>query len=65
MKKYNLCLLLMLRQYVTKGDKVPKPETSTYAGLVLQERNRIALTYTALKDLEVIAADIQNANVQV
>ncbi|KAL7509857.1 hypothetical protein ACHAXN_007160 [Cyclotella atomus] len=42
----------------------PDPEWSSYAGVVSRESVRIALTYAALNDLEVVAADIRNAYLQ-
>ena len=40
------------------------PNTSGYAGVVSRESVRIALTYAALKGLDVMAADTQNAYLQ-
>ena len=40
------------------------PYISTYAGVVSRESVRIALTYAALNDLDVMAADIRNAYLQ-
>jgi hypothetical protein len=51
-------------RYVGRGDKVPPPEESTFAGVVSRDSVRIALTYAALNDLTVTAADIQNAYLQ-
>ena len=51
-------------RYVGRGDKVPKPLNSTYAGVVSRESVRIALAYAALNDLEVISADIMCAYLQ-
>ena len=51
-------------RYVGRGDKVPPPEESTFAGVVSRDSVRIALTYAALNDLSVTAADIQNAYLQ-
>ena len=51
-------------RYVGRGDKVPTPEESTFAGVVSRDSVRIALTYAALNDLKVTAADIQNAYLQ-
>ena len=47
-----------------EGYRLPDPEGSTYAGVVSRESVRIALTYAALNDLEVCAADIKNAYLQ-
>ena len=49
---------------VLDGHKTPDPIGSTYAGVVSRESVRIALTYAALNDLDVFAADIQNAYLQ-
>ena len=43
---------------------MPDPVGSTYAGVVSRESVRIALTYAALNDLDVFAANIQNAYLQ-
>ena len=43
------------------GHKCPKPDMSTYAGVVSRESVRISLTYAALNDLDILAGDIQNA----
>ena len=51
-------------RWVLDGHKTPDPIGSTYAGVVSRESERIALTYTALNDLNVFAADIQNAYLQ-
>eukprot|EP00957_Ditylum_brightwellii_P040423 3059166-Ditylum_brightwellii.AAC.1 len=48
-------------RWVLDGHKTPDPDGSTYAGVVLRERVRIALTYAALNGLVVTAVDIQNA----
>ena len=49
---------------VIDGHKTPDPIGSTYAGVVSRESVHIALTYAALNDLDVFAADIQNACLQ-
>jgi hypothetical protein len=49
---------------VADGHKTAKPAHCTYAGVVSRESVRIALTFAALMDLEVLAADIQNAYLQ-
>ena len=46
------------------GHKTADPEVSTYAGVVSRESVRIALTYAALNDVDVTAADIGNAYLQ-
>jgi hypothetical protein len=51
-------------RWVKDGHKHPDPESSSYAGVVLRQSVRIALIYAALNDLEVLAADIQNAYLQ-
>lgn len=51
-------------RYVANGGVTPTPVKSTYAGVVSRESVRIAFTYAALNDLEVMAADIQNAYLQ-
>ena len=49
---------------VADGHLTPDPIDSTYAGVVSRESVRIALTYAALLDLDLWAADIMNAFVQ-
>jgi hypothetical protein len=51
-------------RWVLDGHKTPNPISSTYAGVISRESVRIALTYAALNDLEVMAADIRNAYLQ-
>lgn len=51
-------------RWVLDGHKLPDPGVSTYAGVVSRESVRIALTYAALNDIDVYAADIQNAYLQ-
>lgn len=51
-------------RWVLDGHKTPDPDGCTYAGVVSRESVRIALTYAALNDLDVFAADIQNAYLQ-
>ena len=51
-------------RWVLDGHKTPDPEGSTYAGVVSRDSVRIALTYAALNDLDVFAADIRNAYLQ-
>ena len=51
-------------RFVLDGHKTEKPDVSTYAGVVSRESIRIALTYASLKELQVYAADIQNAYLQ-
>ena len=46
---------------VAAGCRTADPEGSTWAGVVSRETVRIALTYAALNDLDVMAADILNA----
>ena len=48
-------------RWVKDGHKTPEPSTSNYSGVVSRDSVRIALTYADLNDLDVTAADIQNA----
>ena len=48
-------------RWVMDGHRTPDPETSSYAGVVSKESIRVALTYAALHDIPVWAADIKNA----
>ena len=47
--------------WVLDRHKTPNVTGLTYAGVVSRESVRIAFTYAALNDMEVCAADIQNA----
>ena len=49
---------------VKDGHRSPDPTTSAYAGVVSRESVRVGLTYAALMDRDVIAAEIQNAYLQ-
>ena len=51
-------------RYVLDGHRTADPEDSTYAGVVSRESVRIALTYAALNQVDVCAADILNAYLQ-
>ena len=51
-------------RWVLDGHKTPDPIGSTYAGVVSRESVRRALIYAALNDLNVFAANIQNAYLQ-
>ena len=51
-------------RWVKDGHKHAAPDNASYAGVVSRESIRIALTYAALMDLEVKAADIRNAYLQ-
>ena len=51
-------------RWVLDGHKYEAPTISSYAGVVSRESIRIALNYAALNDLDVFAADIQNAYLQ-
>ena len=51
-------------RWVLDGHKTPNPVISTYAGVVSRESIRIAFTYAALNELDICAADIQNAYLQ-
>jgi hypothetical protein len=52
-------------RWVLDGHKTTPPEKSTYTGFVSRDSVGIALTYAALNDLDVWAADIHNAYLQV
>ena len=51
-------------RWVKDGHRTPDITTSAYDGVVFCESVRVALTYAALMDMEVIAADIQNVYLQ-
>jgi hypothetical protein len=51
-------------RWVLDGHLTPNPVGSTYAGVVSRESVRIAFTYAALNNVDVCAADIQNAYLQ-
>jgi hypothetical protein len=51
-------------RWVLDGHKTADPKGSTYAGVVSRESVRIGLTYAALNDMDVTAADIRNAYLQ-
>jgi hypothetical protein len=51
-------------RWVKDGHKTPDPNHSNYAGVVARDSVRIAFTYAALNDLDVMAADVQNAYLQ-
>ena len=51
-------------RWVKDGHRTPDPTTSAYAGVVSRESVRAALTYAVLINLELMAADIQNAYLQ-
>ena len=51
-------------RWVLDGHKTPDPIGSNYTGVVSRESVCIALTYEALNDLDVFAANIQNAYLQ-
>ena len=46
------------------GHHTPEPKESSYAGVFSRDSVRIALTYAPLNDLDVTAAEIQNAYLQ-
>ena len=48
-------------RWVKDGHCMPDPKYLKYAGMVSRESARISLTYAALNDVDVTAADIQNA----
>ena len=49
---------------VKDGHLTEDPESSRYAGVVSRESVRIALTYAALNDIDVVCGDIRNAYLQ-
>eukprot|EP00957_Ditylum_brightwellii_P085679 6517905-Ditylum_brightwellii.AAC.1 len=51
-------------RWVLDGHKTPDQAGSTYVGVVSRESVRIAFTYVVLNNLDVWAADIQNAYLQ-
>ena len=51
-------------QWVKGGHKTADPLGSNYAGVVSRESARIAFTYAALNDLDILACDVQNAYIQ-
>ena len=51
-------------RFVLDGHKTPDPEGSTWAGVVARDSVCIALTYAALNDIDICAADILNAYLQ-
>jgi len=51
-------------RWVKDGHRTPDAESSSYAGVVSKEIIHIALTYAALHDFDVQAADIRNAYLQ-
>ena len=51
-------------RWVKDGHRTPDPKRSNYAGVVARDSIRIALTYAALNELEVTAADVRNAYLQ-
>jgi hypothetical protein len=51
-------------RWVKDGHRTPDPNHSNYAGVVARDSVRIAFTYAALNDLDVTAADVQNAYLQ-
>eukprot|EP00957_Ditylum_brightwellii_P023617 1782306-Ditylum_brightwellii.AAC.1 len=51
-------------RWVLDGHKTPDPELSKYVGAVSRESERIVFIYVALNNLDVWAADIQNAYLQ-
>jgi len=48
-------------RFIANGSKTPDLLYATYAGVVSRESVRIAFTYVALHDLDVMAGDIQDA----
>jgi hypothetical protein len=51
-------------RWVLDGHKTPDIDGSSYAGVVSRESVRIALTYAALNEIDLMAADIRNAYLQ-
>ena len=51
-------------RFVANGSLTADLEDSVYARVISRETVRIALTYAALNELEIMAADIQNAYLQ-
>ena len=51
-------------RWVKDGNWSPDPTTSAHAGVVLSESVRVGITYSELMDLDFMAADIQNAYLQ-
>ena len=51
-------------RWVKDGHRTPDPKRSNYAGVVARDIIRIALTYAALNELEVTAANVRNAYLQ-
>ena len=51
-------------RWVKDGHRFPVPTNSAYAGVVSCESVCVGLPYAALMDLDVMAADIQNAYLQ-
>ena len=51
-------------RWVLDGHRLPDPFGPTYAGVVSRDSVRIAFTYAALNDLELLAADIRNTYLQ-
>ena len=51
-------------RWVKDGHHTPDPKESNYAGVVSKHSVRVDLTYAALNDVDVTAADIQNAYLQ-
>ena len=51
-------------RWVKDGHLTPDPETSSYAGVVSRVSVRIAFTYAALNDVNILAVDIRNAYFQ-
>jgi hypothetical protein len=52
-------------RFVANGAKTPDLTSSTFAGVVSKETVRIAFAYASLNGLNLFAADIRNAYLQV
>ena len=50
--------------WVNDRYKTSEPDKCTYAGVLLRDIFRIALTYASLNDIDVMAADIKNTYLQ-
>eukprot|EP00957_Ditylum_brightwellii_P000822 65426-Ditylum_brightwellii.AAC.1 len=51
-------------RWVLDGHKTPDSVGSMYVGVISRESVRIAFTYAALNDLDILTTDIQNAHLQ-
>ena len=51
-------------RWILDGHRSADPIGSTYAGVVSRDSVHISLTYASLNEIDVLAADIQNAYLQ-